>query len=613
MIYGKQPTLLNVRYIKPSPELDIKESFEVIYLDDHGEVRKSEEPPTAEIYFVKPEFRDFNYNKPQEHISRLNKVEVPVSKIRKAIAEEMGEAGKNFVRDCYQRRDFKALDQLYKWPYAFECDFQPEYYFMKRWYNKYPQVKPKLTKGFLDIEIDQIDHLVDLENLRDTATAPINVATVTLDATNEVWTFMLRPQNPARLGMSNEAYNERNNLYLSQLQQHEEIFKDVKGFINELHERFDPTYGHLDYHVKEYEHEIDLIADIFRLINNRKPNFCEEWNMRFDIQYIYYRIIALGYDPASIMCHPDFKHPQCYFKVDHSTFLIEKQYDYFYCSSYTQFICQMRLYASIRKSQHKLRSVKLNAIAERELGDKKVEYPENTNILAFIYANWRLFAIYNIKDTLLQLGIERKTNDTLTYYIRSHSNLTPYNKIFRETHLLRNVRAKYFIKEGWVQGNNINIIGKDEDSIERQFYAEYDDDDDEESTYKGAINADPKWNMNIGKRILKMRSNSLFCNCADFDMGAFYPSIKIACNLDPSTLLWKASFDNDEFINGYCVNRSLNQKYEERDKYNNLRKLDITGEAVNTYASGNILTFGFNYLNLPSVSDMCQICERELG
>ena len=83
--------------------------------------------------------------------------------------------------------------------------------------------------------------------------------------------------------------------------------------------------------------------------------------------------------------------------------------------------CELRednWYASIRKSQHKLRSVKLNAIAERELGDKKVEYPENTNILAFIYANWRLFAIYNIKDTLLQLGIERKTNDTLTYYIR---------------------------------------------------------------------------------------------------------------------------------------------------------------------------------------------------
>ena len=83
--------------------------------------------------------------------------------------------------------------------------------------------------------------------------------------------------------------------------------------------------------------------DLFRVINLYKPNFCEIWNMRFDIQYLYYRIIALGYDPSSVMCHNDFKNKKCYFKLDRSTFLIEKQFDYFYCSSSTQHICQMRL------------------------------------------------------------------------------------------------------------------------------------------------------------------------------------------------------------------------------------------------------------------------------
>ena len=37
----------------------------------------------------------------------------------------------------------------------------------------------------------------------------------------------------------------------------------------------------------------------------------EIWNMRFDIQYLYYRIQMLGYNPASIMCHPDFENPKC--------------------------------------------------------------------------------------------------------------------------------------------------------------------------------------------------------------------------------------------------------------------------------------------------------------
>ena len=125
----------------------------------------------------------------------------------------------------------------------------------------------------------------------------------------------------------------------------------------------------------------------------------------------------------------------------------------------------MRLYASIRKSQHKLKSVKLNAIAERELKDKKVEYPEAANIVTFAYMDWLRFIIYNIKDVLLQLGIERKVKDVITYYMRSHQNLTPYNKIFKETHLLRNVREMYFNKEGWVQGNNINIISGTNNTI----------------------------------------------------------------------------------------------------------------------------------------------------
>ena len=40
----------------------------------------------------------------------------------------------------------------------------------------------------------------------------------------------------------------------------------------------------------------------------------------------------------------------------------------------------------------------------------------------------------------------------------------------------------------------------------------------------------------------------MYKNPIDFDMGAFYPSIKIASNMDPGTLLYKASFNNNEFL-----------------------------------------------------------------
>lgn len=606
MIKGNNPTLLNVTYIKPGKNNDVEESFEVIYKTEDGQVYKSNEPPEADIYIVKPEFRNYNYNKPQELISHMDKVRTSISRIRYTIAEAMGEEGLAFIKNCYQEKNFKALNQLYKWKFCYGCDFQPEYYYMKNWYEKYPLKNVKLTKAFLDIETDLMDYQLDMDNIPNTAYSPVNLVTVIFEETLESWTFILRPYKPSKMGRSEEDYNARYKMYEKQKADHDKLMNDLDGFIKDLNDSFDETYGHIDYHIREYEKEIDLIADVFRLLNTRKPNFCLIWNMRFDIQYLYYRIIALGYDPNSIMCHRDFKQQRCYFKVDRSTYMLEKQYDYFYCSSYTQYICQMRLYASIRKSQHKLRSVALNAIGDRELKDKKVEYPEAANIVRFAYMDWILFIKYNIKDVLLQFGIERKTKDTMTYYMRSHANMTPYNKIFKETHLLRNVREMYFEKEGWVQGNNLNIIDNDEDEMEKQFYGRNEESDDEAS-FKGAINADPIWNANVGMKIHGSRSNNVHNNSMDYDMGAFYPSIKIASNMDPGTLLYKASFDNDEFISGEFNNRSLNTKYVERDKNGNTRKLDFTGEAVNTYVSKNILTFGYNYLNLPSITKFAKM------
>lgn len=611
MIKGKNPTLLNVTYVRPTKENEGRECFEVTYKTEDGQVHRSEEPAEADIYFVKPECRDFHYNKPQERIERLDKFRCKISQIRREITKQMGELGEQLIQQASQERDWSKLNEVFRWPYAFACDFQPEYYFMKNWYEKYELGTPKLTTAWMDIETDLMDYTLDMDDIPNTAYSPVNLITIILDETNESWTFVLRPQEPSRIGRSEAEYKERYALYLHQLEQHKKLLEDKNVLLDKLHEEFDCMYGCLNYNVREYEKEIDLIADAFRLINTRKPNFCLLWNMRFDIQYLYYRIQALGYNPADIMCHPDFKDKKCFFTVDRSTYQLEKQYDYFYCSSYTMFICQMRLYASIRKSQHTLRSVALNAIGDRELKDHKVEYPAEANIVRFPYVDWIRFMVYNVKDVLLQRGIEHKCKDVLTYYMRSHSNLTPYNKIFKETHLLRNVREMYFEKEGWVQANNINILNtRSNEKYGPRFYADEDGGGDEKSSFKGAINAEPSMNDHVGLMVLGRRSNNVFANAMDYDMGAFYPSIKIASNMDPGTLLFKAAFDNSEFISGEKKNRSLNTTYEEKDKNGRLRKLDITGEAVNTFVSGNILTFGHNYLGFPSITDIAERVRR---
>ena len=598
--YGKEPTLLKVTYVRPNKKKEQKECFQIIYMNDYGEVKYAEEEAYITIYFVKPEHRTYNYNKPEELMEHMEPHRCLLSRVPYEIAKEAGPWGQNILDRAIMERNNKLLKHLYKWPYCYGCDFLPEFYYMKEWYDYYPLKIPKLTRSYLDIETDLMDYLVDMDDIANSANAPVNVVTIILEETLDVYTFILRPYVPPRNNRSDEEYQERYALYEKQLKAHNELMSNINKFYEDLHKSFDDTYGVLNYHLREYENEIDLIIDLFQLINTKKPNFCLMWNMRFDIQYLLYRIIVLGYDPRSIMCSPEINDDKCYFVMDKSTFLVEKQFDSFVVSSFTQYLCQMRNYSSIRKNQHKLKSVKLNAIADRELKDRKVEYPENTNMQYFPYIDWILFIKYNIKDVLLQLGIERKVNDTRVYYMRSHKNLTPYHKIFKETHFLRCIREKYFEAQGWVQGNNLNTIDSDENT--NDFYgSENEEEREEKVTFKGAINADPVWNDNVGQYLLGKKSNRLFKNAQDEDMGAFYPSIKIISNMDGITLLYKAAFENEEFKSGEFSNKSLNQVYEEKDKNGNMRKVDFTGEAVNTFVSGNILTFGYNYLNLPNI------------
>ena len=611
MINDKDVSLLNVTYIRPGKDKytgeKIQERFEVIYKDSNGNVHKKDEPAEADIFIVKPEYRNYNYNKPVERIDHCDVVRVPISKIKFKIAEAMGEQGEAFVKDCIANKNFKALDRLYGWPYSYVADFQPEYYYMRDWYKNHELKEPKLTKAYMDIEIDQIDNKIDINNIKNSAIAPVNCVTVILEESRECYTFILKPFPPPLI--SSGEYNEdyRKELYESQLKQWKYLMDHKKEFIKEQHEAFDKVYGKFDYHIRSYDKEIELIADIFRLINDRKPNYLMCWNARFDIQYLMYRIINLGYDPVSIICHPDFKNPRCYFQEDNRTFEISKQTDYFNCSSYTQYVCQMRNFSNVRKSEHKLRSFSLNAISDRELKDKKVDYADIGNIITFPYIDYWRFLAYNVKDSMLQYGIEKKNNDIATYYMRSHENLTPYNKIFKETHLLRNVREKYFEDGGWVQGNNINIISKDNDN---EFYESSDERNNE--SYDGAINADPIWNDNIGVDLMGKNSNNLYSNCIDFDMSSFYPSNKIFSNMDPITLIYKASLDNNDFLSGEINNRSLNTDYIKKDKNGNEKTTDFTGEALNAVLGENILTVGFNYLNLPSITELTDRVIKEL-
>ena len=137
--------------------VDITYSVECDEMDDDGNPRYSEEKAEVPVYIVKPEKRNYSYNKPEELISSMDKVMVEISKIPKLIEKESGDWGKAIVDKARSMDDRNILKQLFRWPYIYGADFLPEFYFMHEWFENYPLEYPKLTKAFMDIETDMHD------------------------------------------------------------------------------------------------------------------------------------------------------------------------------------------------------------------------------------------------------------------------------------------------------------------------------------------------------------------------------------------------------------------------------------------------------------------------
>lgn len=309
------------------------------------------------------------------------------------------------------------------------------------------------------------------------------------------------------------------------------------------------------------------------------------------------------------MCHPDFPSKVCRFKADTRNFEIKNKNDVMILSSYTNFIDQMELYAANRKGGAELRNYKLNYIAKKELKDTKLDYSEDGNIKTLPYTNFEMFVSYNIKDVLLQYGIERRTSDLDTLYVSSYKNATPYSKVFKQTVVLRNVQYVNYLRRGLVPGNNINVLFDT-----KQEEPKYDEDgnliDEEDDSFEGALVADPIYNDKVGIKIYGQISNNIFLNAIDFDMSSFYPSSIRAMNIDPSTLIFKMQLDLMQYdiydgpipLNGVTWKKFV----EEGEK-------DGSKEFIDNFQTGNYTTFGSKWMNMPSVEEVYARMKKELG
>ncbi len=463
--------LINVIYHRPSKDKGWKDYCSVVVKNvSTGEKRVvTIEDPRILMYIVKPEFRNYTYCPQYRPLSECEVKMLPYRKVVDGIVQVIGEKGKEFYNTCKQQNP-RALKNIHKYPYVLGTDVNYADYFRCEWALHYhnPNINTTVTKSFLDIEVDSID----VPGFPPPGSCPINAVSLVDDEGKTVYVFLLRNDKNPQVG---------------------EFEDHIKEFEEECHKAFDESYGVLEYKFYMYNEnkEIELIQQLFALIHELKRDFLLIWNMAFDIPFIIARIEALGYDPREIMCDPDFiGGKELYYRKDNFHYDFKTRNDSFTISSYTVFLDQMMQYIKIRKQKSELKSVKLNAIAQAELNDEKLDYSDEANIKTLPYVNYKKFVMYNIKDTLLLMGIERKTHDIDNVFDRALVNGTGYQSLFSQTILLKNRAYISYFKQGYIIGNNRNVD-----------YSKPKDSEEEEEKYGGAIVGEPDLNGNVGVEI----------------------------------------------------------------------------------------------------------------
>lgn len=621
--------LVDVQYVKENRRENIPDVLYVVWKDlDTLEKNVTIMPqPKVDIYFEKSEYRNEHldpygipYNRNYQYLSKVDKKTVPFTGIVNAIIEDGGDALKTQAADIFRTKRYSDLNEFLKYPFVYGADYDVRTYYRQKWFEMYDNNKKKpISKAFCDIETD----FLDVDGVSDPDTCPVDLVTLVDNDNMKCYTFALVDQVYQERDTTHMTQSQRDKemyrrkLHASRREQEKELMNDQEGLRKELHELFDDIYGELDYKFFFYKDEKKMIVHLFELINKYKFDFVTFWNFEFDVNYLYKRAIKLGLDPKDLFCHPDFPVKECYFKKDKFHYDIKSKTDFFFNTGYTNYVCQMRIYAAIRKSQSELRSFSLNYIGKKVVKDSKVDYSEIGSIKYFAYKNYRKYFIYNIKDVLLQKGIEDRTNDLDNYYATAYQNITYYDSVFKQTVKLRNYQYCDFLSNGKVPGENINTspFGSNEEPDDEDEDIEISVNNKKKKGFEGALVGDPRLNLNTGMPLYgNKKTNNIFQYAIDMDMSSFYPSTIFAMNIDPSTLHFKVILDAKQFnilggdMKVHTITHLPLLPKEDSDFHD-----DVAKECFDNFQTGNYLNTGHKWFNLPNIEYLYEKVKEKVG
>lgn len=573
------------------------------------------ENPKIEVWITKKEYRNYNYIKNFFEKSKCYPLLVSYKYRYQEVAKHLG----------------ITPDEAKCHPYIFQIDMQIEHFYLINFIIEYKTDKvKKLSIGYLDIEND----IIQVDRFPEPGEAPINAVTFIDENTLNVYTLVLIKDNLPYVDETHPNYNKIENMRKSYYEQTDYFMSHIEEFKNQCHEMFDDSYGVLNYNILMFDKEAELIKILFQIIKASDNDYIEIWNSPYDMQNLIERPKQLGLDTDEIITDKSFGERHVYFKEDPNHNVHKRKH---ICNTYTMptFVDQMVIYAGIRSGRGKLPSVKLNYIAQKELKDEKLDYSESGNIKQFYYDDFWKYILYNIKDVLLQYGVNKKTKDSASAYTTIYSNAVLPHEIFTSTTILANsIRMFAFLyKDGYLMGvnknkilppNDINkmlekILGSfkiiDEnisEDYEEPDFIEIDYEDDEEEEFKeekfeGAHVQNPQYMTSTGYELMGTSAKYIHDFVIDEDIRAEYPSAIITMNASNDTFIAKVFIEDPSTID-VGIFDLFTFRGKDREKY----KLDVSNHFMEVLSENDVFNLGHIYMDLPEPTEILNYIDENL-
>lgn len=157
-------------------------------------------------------------------------------------------------------------------------------------------------------------------------------------------------------------------------------------------------------------------------------------------------------------------------------------------------------------------SYKLDAIAEHELGEKKIDYG-NMNLSSLADNDWQTFVKYNIQDVRLLVKMEEKLGYIELLRMLAYTGLTPFENAMGTLNIITGSSV--------IESRNQGVIVPTFDKPRNQ----------QTSKFEGAYVGEPQRGFQD--------------YIVSFDVNSLYPNIMISLNLSPETKVGKFEVQDD--------------------------------------------------------------------